>query len=268
MIAVVRRRLGLRAVGHAGTLDPFATGLLVVLTGKATRLARFVEAARKRYRTTVRFGVATDTEDATGRVIAERTPDAWPERDVLDAAARRFVGGYRQRPPAYSAKHVDGERSYAMARDGRAVELAAVEVAIERFALLEWAPPVATFDAVVGKGTYLRALARDLGEALELPAHCAALRRTAIGGFDVAQAIAPDAVGPEHLLPAAALVEGMPVERLEAEEVRDVGFGRRVARRGAGAAHAALVAPDGRLVAIAEPAGDAWQPVVVLEATP
>lgn len=267
MVAVVRRRLRTRAVGHAGTLDPFATGLLVVLIGRATRLARFVESEAKTYRAGVVFGSATDTDDRTGAVIAEARPEAWPGREVVAAAMAAMEGTHLQVPPAYSAKHVGGARSHALARAGRAVALPAVPVAIHRLALLAWEPPRLVLEATVGKGTYLRAVARDLGERLGIPAHCAELRRTAIGAFAVADAIAPDAVGPEALRPAVAMVPHLAVERLDAAAVREVGFGRRVPRTGAGAGPGALVAAeDGRLVAIGEPTAEGeWQPVVVLE---
>ena len=126
VVAVVRRQLRTRSVGHAGTLDPFATGLLVVLIGRATRLARFVEAERKVYQAVVHFGVATDTDDGTGTMIATAEPAAWPTPAELERAAAELVGSQLQRPPAFSAKHVDGRRAYAMARAGEVVTLAPV----------------------------------------------------------------------------------------------------------------------------------------------
>lgn len=267
MVAVVRRQLGIRAVGHAGTLDPFATGLLVVLTGRATRLARFIESARKEYHAVIEFGRATDTEDSTGSVTAERIPEVWPDRDRLDAALAALTGVIHQRPPAYSAKHVAGVRSYALARMGQAVELPEVAVMVHRLEVTGWDAPRLTIDAEVGKGTYLRSLARDLGEAVGLPAHCAALRRTAIGPFAVADAIAPTEVTPESVRPAAAMVAHLHQQSVDAASTRELGFGRRVPRVSDGDGPAALVAADdGRLIAVAEATEDGWwQPVVVLE---
>ena len=266
MVAVVRRQLGLRAVGHAGTLDPFATGLLVVLTGRATRLARFIEAERKRYEATIVLGQATDTEDATGTVIAEGVPATWPTTAEVDRALAGLTGAIRQRPPAYSAKHVAGQRSHALARAGRAVELPEVEVMVHRLERTEWAPPRLAVEAEVGKGTYLRSLARDLGVALGIPAHCAALRRTAIGPLEVADAVAPEAAGPAALRPAAEMVGHLPVRRIDAAARRELSFGRRIDAEAGDGPTALLADDDGRLVAIAEPAEDGgWQPVVVLE---
>jgi tRNA pseudouridine55 synthase len=255
-----------RAVGHAGTLDPFATGLLVVLVGRATRLARFVESERKTYRATVRFGIATDTDDGTGAEVARLTPEMWPERTAIEAAAHAMLGTRLQRPPAYSAKHVDGRRAYDLARRGETVELAPVPVTIEQLDVVSWTPPDLVLDAVVGKGTYLRAIARDLGESLGIPAHCATLRRTSIGLHDAADAIAPQAVRAEALRTPAAMVAHLPRVVLDAAARRDVGFGRAVTREGDATGPVALVGEDGVLVAIAEAHEARWQPVVVLEA--
>jgi tRNA pseudouridine55 synthase len=265
VVAVVRRQVGTRAVGHAGTLDPFATGLLVVLVGRATRLARFVESEHKDYDAVIRFGTATDTDDGTGAVIASAAPAARPTRDEVTAALEAMQGTHAQRPPAYSAKHVGGARSYALARAGKAVELASVPVTIHEAAVRDWTPPDCTVTARVGKGTYLRAIARDLGEALGIPAHCAALRRTAIGPFRVEEAIAPTDVSVAAVRPAAEMVRHLPQVVLDAAGCREVGFGRAVAREAGMHGPAALLAADGRLVAIAEAAESGWQPVVVLE---
>ena len=141
VVAVVRRELGTRSVGHAGTLDPFATGLLVVLVGTATRLARFVEGGAKRYEAVVRFGTSTDTDDGTGMITREVVPPIWPAADAIRDALAGFGSGYAQRPPAFSAKHVAGTRSYALARRGVAVELAPVQVTLHRLAMLSGRHP-------------------------------------------------------------------------------------------------------------------------------
>ncbi len=262
---MVRRTLGTRSVGHAGTLDPFATGLLVVLVGRATRLARFIEGAEKQYDTTVRFGQATDTDDSTGTVIRELAPVAWPDAAQMASALEAMVGKQWQVPPAYSAKHVEGTRSYALARAGRAVELAPVEVDVHALELVSWQPPELQLEARVGRGTYLRALARDLGDRLEIPAHCAALRRTAIGPFRVTEAVEPAALSADRLLAPAAMVAHLPAAVLSAEGGREVGFGRSVAQGEAVDGTGALLAEDGRLLAVAEGREGRWHPVVVLE---
>ena len=265
MVAVVRRQLGTRAVGHAGTLDPFATGLLVVLVGKATRLARFVEGMPKRYRAVVRFGAATDTDDPTGRVTQALSPGTWPDRVAMDALAGQFVGRHSQRPPPYSAKHVDGVRSHVLARQGAAVALAEVAVEIAGIDVGDWSPPDLTLEATVGRGTYLRALARDLGERSGIPAHCAELRRLSIGPFDVQHAIAPDDVTAAHLRPSAEMVPELETETIDPDAVREIGFGRRVMQRAVHDGPGALLAADGRLVGVAEGREGWWHPVVVLE---
>ena len=268
VVAVVRKRLGVRGVGHAGTLDPFATGLLVVLVGRATRLAQFVAGLRKRYRATVRFGTATDTDDSTGRVTQSHAVGRWPARAEIDRAVASFVGGYRQRPPAYSAKHVAGKRSHALARQGRAVDLAPVPVAVDDIAVLEWTPPDLTIEATVGKGTYLRALARDVGERVGMPAHCAALRREAIGPWTVAAARHPGEVTAADLLPPAAMLPDLSREVIGDAERRDVAFGRTISQREHSDATGALLASDGHLVAVARGRAGQWHPLVVLEAAP
>lgn len=264
-MAVVRRQLGTRAVGHTGTLDPFATGLLIVLVGKATRLARFVEGMSKGYRAVVRFGSATDTDDLTGRITREVQPDVWPDRATMAASAATLVGDQAQRPPAFSAKHIAGTRSHVLARRGEAIDLAEVMVQVHGIDVIDWSPPDLAFDATVGRGTYVRALARDLGERIGIPAHCAELRRTAIGAFDVADAIAPGAATVAGLMTPAALVTQLPRETVEATGAIEIGFGRRVQQQSPSNATGALLAGDGRLLAVAEGRDGWWHPVVVLE---
>lgn len=262
---MVRRQLGTRAVGHAGTLDPFATGLLVVLVGKATRLARFVEAMGKRYRAVVRFGTATDTDDATGAVIRESQPGQWPDRTTIDALVAGFVGPQQQRPPAFSAKHVDGTRSYKLARSGDVRELPEVTVQVDAIEVIDWSPPDLLLEASVGRGTYVRALARDLGERAGIPAHCAELRRVAIGPFSADAATAPGSIDAGNLIAPAQLVPRLCAEIVDALAERELGFGRRIAQQVGGDESGALLATDGRLLAIAEGRDGWWHPVVVLE---
>ena len=266
VVARVRRACNTRAVGHAGTLDPFATGLLVVLVGRATRLARFVERQVKRYRADVTIGVATDTDDSTCAVVAERTPSPWPDAAAIGEALRSLEGTFPQRPPAYSARKVEGRRAYAIARAGGEPVLEARNVTVHSIRLLEWSPPVATVEAIVSAGTYVRALARDLGERLGSVAHCSALRREAIGTFLASNAVALDALtGSEPLLSPLALLGEMPRVELDADGVGAVSHGRAVRAEVSGGPEAALVA-EGRLIAIAEAVDGWWHPRVVLEA--
>lgn len=265
VVAVVRRQLGTRSVGHIGTLDPFATGLLVVLVGKATRLARFLADRPKTYQAEVRLGIRTDTDDSTGRVTEEVTPATWPDRPGVERALASLVGAQEQRPPIYSAKHVDGERSHRLARQGEAVELPAVPVMVHRLRLDRWDPPVIGLTATVGSGTYLRALARDLGDRLGMPAHCATLRRTAIGDFEVGGAVPPEAAGKTPLLGVAELLRHLPGQVLTAAEAREIGFGRPVLQQEAHGGVGVLTGPGGGVVGIAEGREGRWQPIVVLE---
>lgn len=265
VVAMARRALGTRAIGHAGTLDPFATGLLILLVGGATRLARFVERHRKGYHAEAVLGVVTDTDDRTGRVVEERTPPSWPSREEVATALAGLTGSYPQRPPAYSARRVAGRRGYQLARAGRAVELPPTEVTVTRIELLGYAPPTVRFRAEVSAGTYIRSLVRDLGERLGTGAHATALRREWIGPFRVEEAVSPLSVTRDTvLLSPLALVTGLPARELDHDEVRAVRHGRIIPPGAAEGNEAALVA-EGRLVAVAERVSAGWHPRVVLE---
>jgi tRNA pseudouridine55 synthase len=283
VVARVRRLLRTREVGHTGTLDPFATGLMILLLGRATRLARFIEGDRKQYLATARLGLATTTDDATGEPTGDwavgRLGDSAigvPSREEVEAALAAFVGPQRQRPPAFSAKHVDGERSYQKARRGEAVELAEVDVVVHAVALVGYDYPELRFRVTVSAGTYVRALARDLGERLQVGAHLTALRREAIGGLEVAEAVTLDAVGPETaLLPPLAVLGHLDRLLITEEEARALGFGRALRlvpereriRGTAGLSEwTTAVAPGERLVAIGRIEGPEFRPQVVLEA--
>lgn len=264
VVARVRRVRGLRAVGHTGTLDPFATGLLVVLLGRATRLARFVEPLTKTYRATARLGVRTDTDDGTGQVTATVEPDRWPAEAAVRDALMSLTGEQTQVPPAFSAKRVAGRRSHQLARVGRAVALAPAQVTVHQVECLTWAPPWLEFRTTVGAGTYVRAMARDLGERLGLGGHLTALRRERIGPFTVDDAVPLDTLTPETpLISPRALLAHLPEVELSAAEARDVGHGRSV-RRAEGTGLVRLVVA-GELVAVGQAAADGWHPIVVLE---
>jgi tRNA pseudouridine55 synthase len=190
-VAAVRRAFGAAKAGHAGTLDPLATGVLVVALGEATKLVPFVMDAAKSYRFTVRWGEGRATDDAEGAVVA--TSAYRPDRAAIAAALPRFVGTIAQTPPAYSAIKVDGARAYARARAGEDVEMEPRFVTVSRLALEEVDDPDhATFVVDCGKGTYVRSLARDLARALGTVGHVSALRRLAVGQFRVEDAISLD----------------------------------------------------------------------------
>ncbi len=223
VVALVRRLAATRRVGHGGTLDPFASGVLPVFLGKATRLVEYHLADRKAYRATVCFGASSATDDLEGELTPAEGPP--PSREAVESGLAAFIGAISQRPPAYSAIKVAGRRAYAMARAGEAVELAPREVTIHRLSLMEWdgsdpERPVAVLDVECSAGTYVRSLARDLGEAVGSAAYLGALVRTASGPFTIDTAVPLDeareaaAAGPAELerllLPIDAGLDDLP----------------------------------------------------------
>lgn len=233
VVAIVRRRLATRAVGHTGTLDPFATGLLVLVVGAATRLARFVSAAAKEYHAEARLGVATTTDDRTGEPIGLPWAGEWPSREEVVRAIGKLTGRIEQVPPGYSAKSVAGVRSYRRARAGTDEPLAPVAVVVNRFDLVEYRPPVLRFSVEVGSGTYVRALARDLGRLLGTGAHLTELRRTVVGGFRAKDGCQPDEVVAASVLSPLRLLGEMMRVDLRLEEAAAVRQGRQVGETGA-----------------------------------
>jgi tRNA pseudouridine55 synthase len=199
----VRRIYGERSIGHLGTLDPFATGLLVLLLGRATRLANFLDIEPKVYEAKVGFGSETDTDDATGTVIRSASQPA--EADVRSALTS-LTGRISQIPPAYSAKSVDGTRAYDAARRGEPLELEPVEVQVHRWEVLDLNRESLTATVTCSGGTYIRALARDLGRLTSSAAHLTALRRTRIGPFDVRDAATLDSLADSPTKPRALRV--------------------------------------------------------------
>ena len=268
VVARVRRAVKSRAVGHTGTLDPFATGLLILLTGRATRLARFVEQQSKTYLATARLGQRTTTDDRTGEPIGAESPVHDLTQTEVAAALEAMTGSRLQRPPAFSAKKIGGERSYRLARRGEAVELAPVEVSLHQVEMVAFAPPMVTFRATVSPGTYIRAMARDLGEALETGAHLDSLRREAIGSIRVEDAIALAELGSEPKLQPLDRVLGH-LERIDltVEEAGDISHGRPIRRTELTVTGHVCLMLDTRVVGVARQDGEWLRPVVVLEGT-
>ena len=187
-VAAIKRLYNANKAGHAGTLDPLATGVLPIALGEATKTVPYAVDGTKHYLFTVRWGAATDTDDAEGKVVA--TSELRPSREAIEALLPRFTGEILQTPPAYSAIKVDGARAYDLAREGETVELQARPVHIQSLALLDVpSPDTAVLEARCGKGTYVRALARDMGRSLGCLGHLIALRRTRVAPFDEAQAV-------------------------------------------------------------------------------
>jgi tRNA pseudouridine55 synthase len=263
VVARVRKTFGVRRVGHTGTLDPFASGLLVVLVGRVTRLARFVEDRDKTYLATAALGVTTDTDDRTGQVTGGSPRPVSDEE--LTAAVESLIGTQLQRPPAFSARHVDGRRSYQLARRGVMVEHPPTEVVVHELQLVSRSENLVSFRARVSRGTYIRALARDLGQRLGTGAHLTELRREQIGDLDVADATPLAELGRDTALrPAAGVLAHLPAVELGETEAQAVRHGRAVPWAGNAAAVVTLHA-GGRLLGIAQATGELLRPVVVLE---
>jgi tRNA pseudouridine55 synthase len=267
VVQTVRRTLGTRSAGHTGTLDPFATGLLIVLVGRATRLARFVEGQLKTYVATARLGVQTDTDDLTGRIVATSEPAGMDPSRVAIALAE-FVGTTLQRPPDFSAKHVAGERSYQKARRGETVQLEPVSVTVTRLEMLECKLPLVTFRAEVSAGTYIRGIARDLGERLGVGAHLTSLRREAIGSLRVEDSTPLAELTAGALIPAALVLGNMATVELDPDMRVAVSHGRAVVDRGTagqrGSGTAVALLADGELIAVASADEGLLRPTVVL----
>jgi tRNA pseudouridine55 synthase len=274
-VALARRALGQPRIGHTGTLDPMATGVLPLLLGRATRLARFLAADCKRYEAAVRFGQATSTYDAEGTPVGPAARDL-PDRTAIEAALQRFRGRFDQVPPLVSAKKVGGHRAYALARTATPVTLAPVPVEVTRLELTRLEGGVVTLHIDCSAGFYVRALANDLGIALGVGAHLASLRRTRCGHFALEDAIsieelaaAPDAAA-ARAIGLTGLLSGLPARSLSAAEAAGVAKGRPVegASGVAGSRTAGgfvrLLDAEGRLAAVAEARGRALHPLVVL----
>ena len=283
VVGLIRRLAATKRVGHGGTLDPFASGVLPVFLGRATRLVEYHLADRKRYRATVCFGASSTTDDLEGALTPADGPA--PERSAVIDALARFRGPIEQRPPAYSAIKVAGRRAYAMARAGQSVELPPRAVTIHSLDLVEWdggtpGEPVAIIDVECSAGTYVRSLARDLGAAVGSAAYLGALTRTASGPFTVEDAHdlddiraaageGPDAIAAQ-LLPIDAGLS-LPIVAIDSSSLTAIGRGQAIGvpPTVAGSAISAdapvrLVDADGRLVAIATLVGTKLQPDKVL----
>jgi tRNA pseudouridine55 synthase len=231
-VALARRRLGVRRIGHAGTLDPPATGVLPLLVGEATKLTPYLMDQDKTYVATVRFGVTTDTHDLAGRVLSE-TPVTGLTRAAVEAACRAFVGRITQTPPMYSAVHHEGRRLYELAREGVEVERAPREVLVRALEVEAVGEASATLSIVCGKGTYVRVLAADLGAALGWGGAVERLVRTRLGPFSLADAVAwsdlehaPPAALRARMRPLDAALAHLPAARLDAAGARRFSHGQ------------------------------------------
>jgi len=259
----VRQVLRVKRVGHTGTLDPFATGVLPVCVGKATRLARFLAESEKEYLATVRLGFATSTDDLHGEPLGSPQPVAM-DRARVEAACCGLRGPILQLPPSFSAKRVRGERSYELARRGLEVDRNVVPVTVHALEVTEVEPTLVRMRVRCSAGTYVRAIARDLGEALGVGGHLIALRRTWSGGFGLEAALAWDDLegARERLRPLSAVLTDLPAVVVGPEGVEALSHGRDLNRRlviagfpGVGPDRVRVVDEAGALLALAVPKG-------------
>lgn len=270
VVARARRVLGVKKIGHAGTLDPMADGVLVLCLGAATRLSEYVMQSSKRYRARVYLGVTTDTYDAEGRPVRERDASSIRREDV-ERLLPAFHGEIEQIPPMYSAIKHGGRKLYELARSGQEIERQARRVRIDALALMDWSPPQFTLDVTCSAGTYIRSLAYDLGERLGVGAHLTGLTRTASGVFTLETAIPLDvlltcATWQEYLISPEAALADWPAVRLNDAEETHIRHGRAIpADEATNGALAFAYGADGSLAAIVERDGGLWRPHKVFE---
>jgi len=269
VVQIIRRGTGIRRAGHTGTLDPRASGVLVILIGPAVRLSEYVSASDKRYQATVRLGSSTDTYDSEGMITDSASIDEITE-EQFTAELENFIGEIEQTPPPYSAVKVQGRKAYDMAREGEEFELAPRVINVYSLEVLEWAPPEVVIDVYCSSGTYVRSLANDMGKALGTGAHLVGLRRTKSGRFTLRDAVplrrlqeAFDAGNwYRYLIPAAEALADWPMLELDADQVELIRHGHRIPAEPEHKGLARGVSQQGDLVALMEvdEATREWQP--------
>ncbi len=269
IVQVVRKGTGIRRAGHTGTLDPRASGVLVVLIGPAVRLSEYVSASDKRYQAIVRLGSSTDTYDAEGEVTNTASPDEINE-EMFENALSNFIGEIEQVPPPYSAVKVKGRKAYEMARKGEEVELEPRIIQVHNLELLEWAPPEAVIDVYCSSGTYVRSLANDLGTVLGCGAHLIGLRRTKSGRFTLRDSVPlnklrdafTDGSWYQYLIPAAEALSDWPSIELTPDLVDAVRHGHRIPATENLGDLVCGISELGELIALLEldPEKEEWQP--------
>ncbi len=268
VVQIIRKGTNIRRAGHTGTLDPRASGVLVVLIGPAVRLSEYVSASDKRYQAVISLGATTDTYDADGRIL-NRAPVTITE-EQFENALRQFVGEIEQVPPPYSAIKVKGRRAYDMAREGEEVELEPRKIKVYSLELLEWAPPEAVIDVYCSSGTYVRSLAHDLGMTLGCGAHLVGLRRTKSGRFTLRDAVPLRKLRDsfeignwyQYLIPAAEALSDWPSVELTIEQVDQIRHGHRIGAEPDSPALARGISEQGELVALMQfdDENTEWQP--------
>jgi tRNA pseudouridine55 synthase len=270
VVQIIRRGTGIRRAGHTGTLDPRASGVLVVLVGPAVRLSEYVSASDKRYQATIRLGSSTDTYDADGTATSPTVPVDSISEEKFTEVLQDFIGTIEQVPPPYSAVKVKGRKAYEMARQGEEVDLEPRTIQVYSLEILEWAPPEVVIDVYCSSGTYVRSLAHDLGRDLGCGAHLIGLRRTKSGRFTLRDAVPLRRLQEaftagewyRYLIPAAEALADWPMVELDADQVELVRHGHRVPAAPGSKAWARGVSEQGDLVALLEfdtETGE-WQP--------
>jgi tRNA pseudouridine55 synthase len=269
VVQIIRRGTNIRRAGHTGTLDPRASGVLVILVGPAVRLSEYVSASDKRYQAVIRLGETTDTYDADGEVLTTGKEVNVTE-EQFEEALKSFVGQIEQVPPPYSAIKVQGQKAYEMAREGEEVELAPRIIQVYSLDLLEWAPPEAVIDVYCSSGTYVRSLAHDLGEKLGCGATLVGLRRTKSGRFTLRDAIPlrklrdsfADGTWYQFLIPAAEALSDWKSIELTNEQVDALRHGHRIPGENFGIVQARGISEAGELIALLDfdAATNEWQP--------
>ena len=269
VVQIIRRGTGIRRAGHTGTLDPRASGVLVVLLGPAVRLSEYVSASDKRYQTTIRLGSSTDTYDAEGVVTSESSSTHVTE-EKFDEILQTYVGEIEQVPPPYSAVKVKGRKAYEMARKGEQVELKPRKIQVFSLDILEWDPPEVVVDAYCSSGTYIRSLANDLGESLGTGAYLIGLRRTKSGRFTLRESVPLRSLKEafqagdwyQFLIPASEALGDWPMVELDADQVDLVRHGHRIPAEPESEGWSRGVSQQGDLVALLEYNGESgeWQP--------
>lgn len=273
VVQVIRNGTSLRRAGHTGTLDPRASGVLVILVGPAVRLSEYVSASDKRYQAIIRLGSTTDTFDADGRFTRSNVPVNVTEAQ-FEEVLKSFIGEIEQTPPPYSAVKVQGRKAYEMARQGEEVDLTPRKIQVHHLEVLEWAPPEVVVDVHCSSGTYVRSLANDLGEKLGCGAYLVGLRRTKSGRFSLRDAVPLRKLQEaftagnwyQYLIPAAEALGDWPAVELSPDEVEAVRHGHRVkVKEGNTEAKVRGVSTQGELVALmqiatAEDGTSEWQP--------
>jgi tRNA pseudouridine55 synthase len=268
VVQIIRRGTNIRRAGHTGTLDPRASGVLVVLLGPAVRLSEYVSASDKRYQAVIRLGATTDTYDADGEILNTSPVDVTEEQ--FTEALNEFIGEIEQVPPPYSAVKVKGKKAYEAAREGEELELAPRMINVYNLELLEWTPPEAVIDVYCSSGTYVRSLAHDLGDKLGCGAHLVGLRRTKSGRFTLREAIPlrklrdafENNTWYQYLIPAAESLSDWVSVILTHEQVEAIRHGHRIPADAGSNELAAGISEQGELVALLEldPIANEWQP--------